>query len=111
MNDLYEFDEIYQKGKPADWQNKLEEIRTKYFAGINLHPSKPYFAQNEAVKKIDAADSSDEESKAANEETIRQATLDANLLSETKMLDDIYAEADRASKKKKEERNEEHDHQ
>ena len=64
MNDLYEFDELYQKGKPQEWQDKLRDIRSKYFSGIDLAPSKPYFAQNVAVKKVDAAESSDDDEKA-----------------------------------------------
>lgn len=63
------------------------------------------------MKKADAAESTDEESKAEADKAKKEATLPALLLSEKAQLDDILGEADRASKKKKEERNEEYEHQ
>jgi len=38
MSDLYEFDELYHGGKTKEWQEKLENIRQKYFYGIDLNP-------------------------------------------------------------------------
>lgn len=31
MNDLYDFDETYQSGKPEEWKKKLDDIRDKHF--------------------------------------------------------------------------------
>lgn len=44
MNDLYEFDDAYKHGSAEQWQKKLTEIRYSQFSGLDLHPSKPYFA-------------------------------------------------------------------
>lgn len=111
MNDLYEFDEIYQKGKPEEWKKKLDEIRERYFSGVYLSPSKPHFAQNVAVKKVDAAESSDDEaSKPESAEAVKNATLPADFFNEKRQLEELYASAKEASEKKKEYRNEEYDH-
>ena len=80
---LYEFDESYQKGKPQDWQKNLDTIRENIFPNLNLDPKKPYFAQNVAVKKADAAESSDDEaSKPPSKEEKDKATLPKDFLDE-----------------------------
>jgi hypothetical protein len=90
MNALYEFDEAYQSGKQADWKKKLSEIREEYFGGIDLAPSKPHFAQSLAVKKADAAESSDDEAKPATQEELKKATLQPDFFSENEKLQSIY---------------------
>lgn len=77
---------------------------------MDLSPSKPHFAQNVAVKKAEAAESSDDEAKPATKEELTKATLKANFFDEKYALEEIYRKAKEASEKKKEVRNEEYDH-
>lgn len=81
MNEMYSFDELYQAGNKR-WKAKLDRIRYNYFDGMDLNPSKPVFAQNVAVKKADAAESSDEETKSALAEATKKATLPDNFFDE-----------------------------
>jgi hypothetical protein len=53
---------------------------------MDLNPSKPYFEQNVAVKKVNAVESSDDEEQVASAQTLKDATLPDGFFDEKQQL-------------------------